>query len=350
MLNRRILLLATTLLLVSPGVLAREPGEADRLFQSDEILDVSITAPMKTLLGERPNDRYLRGTLSYKEADDSVVDLDIGIRTRGNFRRQRDVCPFPPLRINFKKSETKDTLFHKQDKLKLVAHCRDNSERYEQNIIKEYLAYRILNTLTDISYRVRLVRITYRDSEQKYDDRLRYAFFIEDKKRVSRRLDLPLISTERIKSSELEGAYSDLTSLFQYMIGNTDFSPIAGPEGENCCHNSTLFRREGEPIYSVPYDFDMSGLVDAPYAGPNPKFKITRVTQRLYRGRCASIDNLPTSVQLFQEKHDAIYKLFEGQEELEERTRKKVTKFIDRFYDVISNPKKLNREITSKCV
>jgi hypothetical protein len=350
MLNRRILLLATTLLLVSPGVLAREPGEADRLFQSDEILDVSITAPMKTLLGERPNDRYLRGTLSYREADGSVVDFDIGIRTRGNFRRQRDVCPFPPLRINFKKSETKDTLFHKQDKLKLVAHCRDNSERYEQNIIKEYLAYRILNTLTDISYRVRLVRITYRDSEQKYDDRLRYAFFIEDKKRVSRRLDLPLISTEGIKSSELEGAYSDLTSLYQYMIGNTDFSPIAGPEGENCCHNSTLFGREGEPIYSVPYDFDLSGLVDAPYAKPNERFKIKRVTQRLYRGRCAYIDNLPTSVQLFQEKQDAIYKLFEEQQELEERTRKKVTTFIDRFYDVISNPKKLNREITSKCI
>ena len=91
MLNCRILLLATTLLLLPPGVLAREPGEADRLFQSDKILEVQITAPIKTLLGERPNDRYLRGTLSYKEADDSVVDLDIGIRTRGNFRRQKDI-------------------------------------------------------------------------------------------------------------------------------------------------------------------------------------------------------------------------------------------------------------------
>jgi len=161
---------------------------------------------------------------------------------------------------------------------------------------------------------------------------------------------LPLISTEGIKSSELEGAYSDLTSLFQYMIGNTDFSPIAGPEGENCCHNSTLFGREGEPIYSVPYDFDMSGLVDAPYAEPNERFKIKRVTQRLYRGRCAYIDHLPTSVQLFQEKQDAIYKLFEGQEVLEESTRKKVTKFIDRFYYVISEPKKLHREIKSKCI
>jgi len=350
MLNFCKLLIIGTLLLAAPIALALELGEPDPLFQDDAVIGITITAPMKTLLGERPNDTYLRGALSYTEADGRIVEFDIGIRTRGNFRRQRDVCPFPPLRINFKKSETKDTLFHKQNKLKLVAHCKDNSDRYEQNIIKEYLAYRILNSLTDISYRVRLARITYRDSEEKHEDRLRYAFFIEDKKRVSRRLGLPLIVTEGIKSSELEGAYSDLTSLFQYMIGNTDFSPIAGPEGENCCHNSTLFGREGEPIYSVPYDFDMSGLVDAPYADPHPRFKIKRVTQRLYRGRCASIDNLPTSIQLLQEKQDAIYKLFEEQQELEERTRKKVTKFIDRFYQVISEPKKLHREITSKCI
>ena len=131
MLNCRISLVATLLLLTASGVPALEPGEADRLFQSDEIFEVSITAPMKTLLGERPNDLYLRGQLSYEEADGSVVNFDIGIRTRGNFRRQRDVCPFPPLRINFKKSETKGTLFHDQNKLKLVAHCRDNSDRYE---------------------------------------------------------------------------------------------------------------------------------------------------------------------------------------------------------------------------
>jgi hypothetical protein len=350
MLNCRTLLLTAALVMVSAGAPAREPGDADRLFQSDEIVEVRITAPMKTLLGERPDDRYLRGMLSYEEADGSVVDFDIGIRTRGNFRRQRDICPFPPLRINFKKSETKGTLFHKQNKLKLVAHCRDNSDRYEQNIIKEYLAYRILNTLTDISYRVRLARITYRDSEQEYDDRLRYAFFIEHKKRVSQRLGLPIISTEGINTSDLAGEYSDLTSLFQFMIGNTDFSPIAGPEGEDCCHNSTLFGKAGEPVYSVPYDFDMSGLVNAPYAEPDPRFRIKRVTQRLYRGRCEYIDHLQTSVQLVQDKRKAIYGLFENQEVLEGSTRKSVSKFIGRFYDVISNPKKLDREIASKCL
>ena len=350
MLNCRKLLIVAALLFAVPPAMALEPGEPDPLFQDDSVIEIVITAPMKPLLGKRPDEDYLSGKLAYTEADGSVVEFDIGIRTRGNYRRQPRVCPFPPLRVNIKKTQAKGTVFHKQDKLKLVAHCRDNSKRYEQNVIKEYLAYRILNTLTDVSYRVRLARVTYVDSERKDDDRVRYAFFIEHKNRLSKRIGLPEISTSRISTPDLEGPYSDLTSLFQFMIGNTDFSPIAGAEGEDCCHNSTLFGNEGESIYSIPYDFDMSGLVDAPYAEPNPNFRIRSVTQRLYRGRCAYIDNLQTSLQLFQDNRGAIYGLIEKQEQLDESSRKKVTKFVDRFYSVIDNPKKVHREIQSQCI
>jgi hypothetical protein len=350
MLNCRKLLIVVAFVLATPIAIALESGDPDPLFQDDSVVEITITAPMKTLLGERPNDHYLRGTISYADDSGRVLDFDVGVSTRGNFRRQAKVCPFPPLRINFKKSQVKDTLFHKQNKLKLVAHCRDNSDRYEQNIIKEYLAYRFLNLLTDVSFRVRLARVTYKDSEQRDDDRVRYAFFIEHKKRLSKRLGLPEISTSRIKVADLEGAYSDLTSLFQFMIGNTDFSPIAGAKGEDCCHNSTLVGREGEPVYSIPYDFDMSGLVDAPYAEPNPKFRIRRVTQRLYRGRCAYLDNLEISLRQFQDNREAIYGLIDGQAQLEDSTRKKVRRYVDQFYDVIDNPKKVHREISSQCI
>ena len=347
MLNFRKSLITIVLLLAAANAAASEP---DPLFQDDSLIEVTITAPMKALLGHRPDAEYLAGALSYTEADGSIVEFDIGIRTRGNFRRQSRVCPFPPLRLNINKSQAKGSLFHKQNKLKLVAHCRDNSERYEQNLIREYLAYRILNTLTDISYRVRLARVTYVDSERNDEDRVRYAFFIEHKSRLSKRLGLAEISTSGIKVADLEGPYSDLTSLFQFMIGNTDFSPVAGAEGEDCCHNTTLFGNEGEAIYAIPYDFDMSGLVDAPYAEPNPRFRIKRVTQRLYRGRCAYNDNLQTSIQLFQDNRDAIYELIGQQEQLEDSTRKRVSKFVDSFFDVIDNPKKVKREITSKCI
>ena len=125
---------------------------------------------------------------------------------------------------------------------------------------------------------------------------------------------------------------------------------MAGAEGEDCCHNTTLFGNDGEAIYAIPYDFDMSGLVDAPYAEPNPRFRIKSVTQRLYRGRCAYNDNLQTSIQLFQDNRDAIYELIGQQEQLEDSTQKRVSKFVDSFFDVIDNPKKVKREITSQCI
>ena len=350
MLNLRTLTAMAASLLLVASATAQEPSDPDPLFADFGVVEVTISAPMTELLRKRPNEEYLPGTLTFTQADGSEAILDIGLRTRGNYRRQKRVCPFPPLRVNIKKSQTKGTLFHKQDKLKLVSHCRDRSQNYPQNLLREYLAYRVLNTLTDISYRVRLLRVTYVDSNQKQKDREQYAFFIEHKKRLGHRIGAPPLYTDELSAEQLEGAYSDLTSLFQYFIGNTDFSPIAGAEGEACCHNSTPFGTEGEPIYSIPYDFDMSGIVDAPYAEPNPRFSIRSVTQRLYRGRCKHIGNLDRSVQAFQDNRAAIYGLIDEQQDFKESTRKSVRKFVDKFYAVIDDPKRLDREVRSRCI
>ena len=198
MLNLRILTTICLLPLCVTVVSAQDTGQADPLFQDHAVIALTITAPFPSLLKRRPNEEYLPGSIAYKDAEGSEVMIDIGIRTRGNYRRQKRVCPFPPLRVNLDKSQAKGTLFDKQNKLKLVAHCRDNNERYEQGVIREYLAYRILNQLTDISYRVRLARITYIDSEGKHDDRTQFGFFIEHKKRVSARIGIPELSTSRI--------------------------------------------------------------------------------------------------------------------------------------------------------
>ena len=105
--------------------------------------------------------------LTYEDEESGAVVLDVGIRARGRFRRNRDVCSFTPLRLNFKKETTRKTLFTRTDKIKLVTHCRDKSERYSQGVLREYLAYRILNTMTDKSFRVRLLQVRYVDSESK---------------------------------------------------------------------------------------------------------------------------------------------------------------------------------------
>ncbi len=105
---------------------------------------------------ERSDERDVEAKFHYTDESGELVEIDIDIRTRGISRLNEDVCPFPPLRLDFKKSQVKKSLFHKQDKLKLVTHCRDNSTRYEQTLLNEFLAYRILNELTDASFRVRL--------------------------------------------------------------------------------------------------------------------------------------------------------------------------------------------------
>ena len=130
MLNfRKLLAVAASLLLASLAG-ALESRDPDPLFQDNAVVEITITAPFPSLLKRRPNEEYLPGSLSYTDADGTVVNIDIGIRTRGNYRRQPRVCPFPPLRVNLDKTQAKGTLFHKQDKLKLVAHCRDRSERW----------------------------------------------------------------------------------------------------------------------------------------------------------------------------------------------------------------------------
>ena len=337
------------LLFMSPAVtaLAEESETPDPLFQDVDILEATITAPLTTLVKERPKEDYLPGVFQYSEADGTAVKLDIEIRTRGHFRH--NTCDFPPLSLNFKKAQTDGTLLDKQKKLKLVVHC-DDSKRYEQIILREYLAYRIYNAITNMSFRARLLRVTYVDDEGKRDEQVRYAFLIEHKNRLAERYDMKDMKLERTTVSAIQPDRLNLTSLFQFFIGNTDFSPIAGPPDSGCCHNYVLFLKDADLLIAIPYDFDQSGFVDAPYASPNENLRIRTVRQRLYRGRCDNNQQIPASVARFKDNRDAIYALVNEQEGLDSGTRKKVVRFIDKFYEVIDNPKKVEQQITKRCI
>jgi len=325
-----------------------ETGNApDALFQSDETLQVTITAPLTSLVKERPKEDYLPGIFQFTEADGSVVDLDLRIRTRGHFRHR--TCDFPPLRLNFKKSQTDGTLFDKQNIMKLVVHC-ENSNKYEQIVLREFLAYRIFNAITDLSFRVRLLRVTYVDSEEQRKQQTYYAYLIEHKKRLAKRHDRKEEIIERATIGSIQSDQLNLTSIFELLIGNTDFSPIAGAPGDMCCHNYVLFGNSVDPLVAIPYDFDQSGIVNAPYAAPSPNFRIRNVRTRLYRGRCVNNEHVPASLQKFRDGRDAIYAVIDAQEGLTSSTRKSVVKYIDKFYKLIDDPSDVDKHIISKCI
>lgn len=328
---------------------AEDSRAPDPLFQSDEVLNVRIVAPLSTLLSERPFEEELPAKFQYTDATGLDVEFDIKLRTRGKFRRQEHICKFPPLRLNFKTSQTKNTLFHKQDKIKLVTHCQ-RTARYMQVLLREYLAYRILNVMTNASYNVRLLQITYVDTEEKRRDDVRYGFVIEHKDRLAKRLDKALLEIPGTRVSALNSEYTNLISVYHYLIGNTDFSMIKAAPGRPCCHNHVLFGNEDELIYAIPYDFDQSGLVNAPHAGPSERFKLRNVRQRLYRGRCVNNKHLLATIAEFNSKREAITALINNFEIFSKRSGKRMLAYLEDFYKTIGSERKVISAFIKKCI
>ena len=347
--NRPAVLIAVLLLLLlQAAARAENDSTADPLFVSDDVLEVRVVAPFDAIARERPTDEDVAGKLYFEAEDGEMIALDIGIRTRGRFRRDADVCAFPPLRLNLKKSQIRDSLFDGQDKLKLVTHCRPRSHIYEQALLVEYLAYRILNLLTDYSFRVRLLIVNYASEEQDSGFH-NYAFLIEHKNRLAKRIGIPALSLSRTSVASLDASHSNLTSVYQYLIGNTDFASTSGPQGTECCHNYSLFGSSDGGQYSIPYDFDMSGIVDAPYALPNPKLPLESVRERLYRGFCANNALLPDTLAQFRNKRGDIEALIQDQPGLSSSSRRSMLQYINEFYRTISSERSVNRLIIAKC-
>jgi hypothetical protein len=338
-----------SLVLVLIAALGTAAGtvRADPLFQDDEALEITLAAPLTTLVRERPTDEELLGTLTYPGEDGEAVTLDVKVRARGHSRHR--ICDLPPLWLNFKKSEVKDTLFDKQDKLKLAVHCQD-SERYQQTLLREYMAYRILNLATPKSFRVRLLRVTWADTEGKREQQVRYAFLLEHKNRLAKRIDRKDLKIDETSVAALDPQHLNLTSVFQFLIGNTDFSPIAKPEYNECCHNYVLFSNDKDLLVAIPYDFDQSGIVSAPYALPGHQFDIRSVRQRVYRGRCQNNDYIDDSIDRFKAVRNNIFALIETQEGLTDKVRDILADYVQQFYDIADDPRKVTRLMKGKCI
>lgn len=338
------------LALIAATGAAHADEDPDLLFIGDAIIDVRMEAPFRTIMRNRSTDEETPAIFKFVNPGGDTLQFDIGLRTRGHFRQRPDICDFAPLRLNFKKSETKDTLFEHQDKLKLVTHCESSSPRFQQYVLSEYLVYKVFNLMTDVSFRVRLLRVTYVDTARDDREKVSLAFLIEHRDRLARRIDNAVIETKRVFFPDLNPDYTNLASVFHYFIGNTDFSPIATAIDKNCCHNHSLFGNEGEKIYSVPYDFDMAGFVNAPYARPNPRFKLRNVRVRRYRGRCFNNSRIPASVERFFVQREEIYSLIDRQTLITDATRKAMLRFVDDFYKSLNSPEKISKEFNKDCV
>lgn len=341
---RAILVSACLLVRLLPAAAAEDP-----LFADSQVLALRVVAPLEQLMDERSGED-LPGTVHWQAADGSERTLEAGIRTRGKFRGDPKNCSFAPLRLNFRKSAVKGTLFDGQDKLKLVTHCRSKSARYQQGVVREYLAYRMFNTLTPMSFRARLLDVTYVDAASPADEQRAYAFLIEDDDSLAARAGMERAEIPATTLETLDPGFLNLVSMFEYFLGNTDFSPITGPPGETCCHNTVLLREPAGVLYPVPYDFDMSGMVDAPYARPHPRLHIDDVKTRVYRGRCRNNDRLPATIDAFMNARAGIEQLLQDTPELSGKTRRDMSRYVQSFYSTIEDETRVRKLFVESCI
>src|SRR5690349_16745909 len=154
-----------------------EPKATGDLFASDSILEVVIEGDINKLMRDRFDDAVKHSlTLTYTSDDNKQVSVPIEAKTRGHFRRIQGDCTYPPLMLHFKKNDSTDnSIFNGQSKLKLVVPCRN-----EELIIKEWMAYKMFNLLTPQSFKVRLLSLTWKQSNKNKQEKPVYAFLLEN--------------------------------------------------------------------------------------------------------------------------------------------------------------------------
>lgn len=335
----------------------RQAATSAPLFASHERLRLTLEAPLTTIFRERePESEEYPGTVIHHQAGGQDVKLDVQIRTRGKTRLTRRICQFPPLRLNFKKGQTESETFRGQDKLKLAVHCQNDRAEHEQYTLQEYLAYRVFNLLSDMSFRVRLARVTYVDSDTKLDTLVKFGFLIEDDDMLAARQGWRVLTTQTVPPELTEQSYLALVEVFQYFVGNPDWSAFSAEPGEeHCCHNTRAIGDPGAgPVFPVPYDFDISGLVNTPYADrlfrpADRNLGIRSVRDRLYRGLCSSGPSLPAVFAVFNEKKQAIHQLYREQPDLDPKVVQETIEYLDEFYQTINDPARVEREFTRRC-
>ncbi len=322
---------------------ALKNGNTRTLFQSlyrTDILRLHLKTNLQKLLFDKAKKEKYPAQLVYIDENEKSINWTISVQARGNMRNK--ICALPPLKIDFAKADLKAAgLKRKFDDLKLVVHCK-SEEQYDEFILREYLAYKLYHTLTNISFRVQLAHLTLEDVEGKVKTIETVAFLIENEAEMAARLNGSILSVP-IKQDALDPQLFDQFCLFQYLIGNTDWYVLNK-------HNLKILKLANYPSpIAVPYDFDYAGLVNAPYATPQEKLPLKAVQERYYLGLCREKGALNPTIQLFKEKKGDLLDVVGSFPYLNDKTQKPMLTYLNDFFEILENPDSCERRIIEHC-
>lgn len=328
-------------LLLGTLLLFQEGADTLPLFASHEPLELTLVAEFGAIRRDRSREPEDRPALLVLAGGDT---LEAELRPRGHSRRDPRTCSFPPLRLDVRTGGARGTVFQGQDKLKVVVPCRPERPGYEEAVLREYLIYRLYALTNEAAYRVRLARVTFVEQDDPGDAPTRWAFLVESDEELAARLGAQVVDVPEGKGvppDRLHGPTSLLMSVFQYMIGNTDWEDAG-------VHNMTILAMPGR-VVPVPYDFDLAGAVDAPYAAPAEELPISTVQQRYYRGWCRPELDTEDVLRVFREARPDIEALYRDFPHISDETREDVLAYFAQFYEYIETPDVAQRRLFRDC-
>ena len=253
-----------------------------RLFENDNLLEISLRFDLSTYFRTKPKEEYLKANITFYSSNGDSISKDIRLKTRGVFRNQ--YCMFAPIELNFKKADFGYSDLNRISKIKLVPQCSQGKEN-EDYVLREYLAYKLFNVLTDTSFRVRLLKVNYIDSEKKRKPVIQYGFFIEPVEMLAARTNCTQVKSRNLNQKSIVPKIMDRLAIFNFMIGNYDWS-VPG------LHNVLVIKSLNFDPYglgiAIPHDFDWTGLVNASYAIPAEIIGTENVRERIFEGICRS--------------------------------------------------------------
>jgi hypothetical protein len=323
----------------------RLEAEALPLFASQEPVEIVLEADWKAVQRDRnvTSKKLYPGTLAIVKDGTAGTPMPIELRTRGNVRRNPRLCSFAPLRLDLPKDKTKGTVFEGHGNIKVGVHCQGD-RIYEQYMLKEFLVNRLHNLLTPRSLRVRLAKITYADKDPGKARYTKMGILYEDADDMAKRVEARELPVPRQLFQYLDQPSLLFMSIFQYMIGNVDYSILT-------LHNVIMLDDAKGARLPVPYDFDYSGLVNAHYAAPAKGLDIVSVRDRLYRGPCKTEAEVNEALKPFREKQAEMLALVAsmGPLGLDEGQQKSTEKYLNEFFELINKPDRAKKFFVTDC-
>lgn len=296
----------------------KDPGLS--LFQyllENEVNAIDLVVDMQSVLAK--DSVWFPAVLSWVDATGKKTEVPVELEARG--KNRREVCEFPPLKMRVVAGDSHP--FRKAS-YKVVTHCLENHG--ESLLLREYLVYQLYSALTENSFRTDLLSVTYTDKSGAAPPVSSRVILIEGKKEMLARLDATDLEAEE-PVREISATDYHLFAVFQFMIGNTDWNLDKE-------HNVRLITRgESALPIPVPYDFDRSGLVNAPYAEPHPMLPIDNVRERYFQWRGKDRKQLEPVLALFRERHDTLMNLVWEMEDLPLAERQDIIRYLEEFFE-----------------